>query len=83
MQDTCIPPPYHTLTHLHTPRHLGGGGGGGGEGGWETSPPQGQCCKKPERLLFAFNRVVNVAHVHVHGVNHLFSHVCGPARDLL
>jgi len=29
-------------------------------------------------LLFAFNRVVNVAHVHVHGVHHLFSHVCGP-----
>jgi hypothetical protein len=29
-------------------------------------------------LLFAFNRVVNVAHVHVHGVHHLFPHVCGP-----
>jgi hypothetical protein len=28
-------------------------------------------------LLFAFNRVVNVAHVHVHGVHHLFPHMCG------
>jgi hypothetical protein len=35
-------------------------------------------CAKRELLLFAFNRVVNVSRVHVHGVHHLFSHVCGP-----